>query len=447
MFTFTVRALVFLPSDLASRGALGYLLCPGACSRVLVSTTTNIRETVRSEKSILEQGIELHRAGRMAEAEAVYLRLLRVRPNDADTLHFLGLLRTHQGRPSAGIEFIQRSLKILPTNPHAWNNLGNLLLVEGRQDEALEAYQRATHLSPKMAEAWFNLGVLFRRKRNAEEALKSFRRVLDSNPRFSRAYESLGLLLYRMGQPGHAADVYRKWLEVEPNNPIPRHMVAAATGQGVPERAADSYVTQVFDAFASSFDESLKGLDYAAPQLLAAALAERVQFGEDRFDILDAGCGTGLCGVLLRSSAKTLTGVDLSAGMLAKARARGLYDQLLEAELCAFMRAHPGEFDIVNCADTLVYFGALEEAAAAARACLRSGGVFAFTLEAEPAESAQNYHIQTHGRYTHHADYVRGVLTAAGFAALELESVVLRKERGEDVNGHLVVARVPTSDS
>jgi predicted TPR repeat methyltransferase len=111
------------------------------------------------------------------------------------------------------------------------------------------------------------------------------------------------------------------------------------------------------------------------------------------------------------------------------------------------MRAHPGEFDIVNCADTLVYFGALEEAAAAARACLRNGGVFAFTLEVEPDGSGQDYRIQTHGRYTHRADYVRKVLGEAGFAAPELEAVVLRKERGEDVKGHLVVARVPTSDS
>ncbi len=402
---------------------------------------------MHAKKSMIEQAIGLHQAGRLAEAEATYLRLLHERPNDADALHFLGLLRMHQGRRPAAIEFIQRSLKILATNPHAWNNLGNLLLAEDRQDEAQAAYQRATNLNPKMAEAWYNLGVLFRRKRRPEDALKSFRSVLDSNPRFSRAYESLGLLLYRMGQPKHAADVYRKWLEVEPDNPIARHMAAATTGEQVPERADDRYVSRMFDSFASSFDESLKGLDYAAPRLLADALAQRAGFGEGRFDVLDAGCGTGLCGVLLRSSAKTLTGVDLSAGMLAKAHARTIYDELHEGELCAFMRSRPAAFDIVNCADTLVYFGALEEAASAARACLRPGGVFGFTLEAEPADAGHRYRIQSHGRYAHQASYVTDVLCAAGFATPEIEAVVLRKERGSDVNGHLVLARVPTSDS
>ncbi len=398
----------------------------------------------RSQSTGIERAIELHKAGRLAEAEAAYMVLLRARPNDADTLHFLGMLRLHQKRPAAAIEFIQRSLKIAPNNSHAWNNLGNLLLTEKREVEAEEAYKRATNLNPDMAEAWFNLGVLFRRKRQPEEALKSFRNVIDSNPRFSRAYESLGLLLYRMGQPKHAAETYRKWLEVEPNNPVARHMVAATSGEHVPERAADRYVAQLFDSFASSFDESLSNINYAAPQLLAAALAERVKFGEGTFDLLDAGCGTGLCGVLLRSSSKRLVGVDLSPGMLAKARERGIYDELLEAELCACMRAHPSAFDIVNCADTLVYFGALEEAAAAAATCLRPGGVFAFTVEAEPEEAQHGYRIQAHGRYAHRAGYVTDVLTGAGFGAPEIEAVVLRKEGGEDVKGHLVVARLPT---
>ena len=86
---------------------------------------------------------------------------------------------------------------------------------------------------------------------------------------------------------------------------------------------------------------SLARLGYAAPQLLTAALAEFIPFGEERLAVLDAGVGTGLCGPLLRSSARQLVGVDLSAGMLAKARERNVYDELHEGELVAFMRAHP----------------------------------------------------------------------------------------------------------
>jgi predicted TPR repeat methyltransferase len=389
----------------------------------------------------IERAVELHRGGRLAEAESMYLKLLGARRDDADALHFLGMLRMQQGRPGAAVELMQRSLKFAPANAHAWNNMGNVLMAEGRDEEAQAAYTRATHLAPKMAEAWFNLGILFRRKRMAHEALRSFRAVLDSNPRFSGAYESLGMLLYRMGRSDHAADVYRKWLEVEPGNPVARHMHAATSGQSVPTRAEDRYVRKIFDDFAASFDRSLEGLEYAAPRLLSAALAERIDFGRAELDILDAGCGTGLCGLLLRSSARSLVGVDLSAGMLAKARDRGIYDELVESELCRFMRSRPAAFDLINCADTLVYFGALGEAADAARASLRPGGLFGFTVEAAPEKSTEPFAIQTHGRYVHSGGYLEATLGKAGFAAIERESVILRKERGEDVPGHLIIAR------
>jgi predicted TPR repeat methyltransferase len=391
----------------------------------------------------IRRAIELHKAGRLSEAEAMYLGILRRNATDADALHFLGLLRLHQGRRPAATELMQRSLKLVPTNPHAWNNLGNLYMADGQEDQAEEAYMQATRLAPTLADAWYNLGILFRRKRNADAALLSFRRVLDSNPRFSRAYESLGLLLYRMGRSDLAADVYRKWLEVEPGNPVARHMSAATSGEHVPERAANRYVEKVFNEFASSFDESLKSLDYAAPQLLSAALAERIAFGDASLDVLDAGCGTGLCGVLLRSTARTLTGVDLSSGMLARARERKVYDELVEAELCQFMGSRPAAFDVVNCADTLVYFGALEDAARAARDSLRPNGIFAFTVEAQRAAEPKPYGIGKHGRYTHSRAYLEKVMDSAGFGRIECEEVVLRKELGVDVIGYLIMGHAP----
>jgi predicted TPR repeat methyltransferase len=111
--------------------------------------------------------------------------------------------------------------------------------------------------------------------------------------------------------------------------------------------------------------------------------------------------------------------------------------------LCAFMRSRPQSFDLVNCADTLVYFGDLSEAIAAARVCLRPEGYFGFTVEATPAECAEPYKIETHGRYGHRTNYVLDVMREAGFEQVEREAVVLRKERGEDVAGHLVIGRSP----
>jgi predicted TPR repeat methyltransferase len=221
------------------------------------------------------------------------------------------------------------------------------------------------------------------------------------------------------------------------------HMLAATTGGDAPSRAADTYVRCLFDDFAASFDENLASLQYRAPQLIAERLG-REMGGNAARDMLDAGCGTGLCAPLVRSLAHTLVGVDLSTAMIEKARARGGYDELVIAELCAFMSCRPEAFDVVISADTLVYFGALEDPLRAARSCLRNGGLLIFSVEhGDPQEgsSMPSYRLETHGRYSHSEEYVRGVLEAAGFGGISIETGVLRRERGSGVRGLIVLAR------
>jgi predicted TPR repeat methyltransferase len=389
----------------------------------------------------IHDAIAHHQQGRLAEAESIYLTLLQAQPKDIDALHYLGVLRMRQGRRDEAIELIKRSLTIKSNNPDAWNNLGNMMLAGNDEKGAELAYSAATQQRPEFAEAWYNLGNLFRRARRRDDAVRCYRRVLELNPKFAGAYENIAMLLLRIGRPDLTADVYQRWLAVEPDNPIARHMAAAFSNANAPARADDAYVAKIFDRFADNFDETLANLHYAAPGLLTAALTEVISFAERRLAVLDAGCGTGLCGPLLRSSARQLVGVDLSAGMLAKARARNVYDALHESELVAFMRAHPATYDVVISADTLVYFGALEDAMSAAARALKPGGVLAFTVEAEPIGSAEKFRLHKSGRYSHSADYARDCLEAAGFTVLLIEGGVLRKEEGADVLGHIVLAK------
>jgi len=382
----------------------------------------------------------LHQQGRIAAAESIYLDLLRARADDVDALHYLGVLRMGQGRRDQAVEYLRRSLDLAPANAHAWNSFGNVMLAGKNDAGAEQAYLNATRLKSDYAEAFYNLGNLYRRLRRRDAAVSAFQAALDLNPRFAGAYENLAMLFKRMERDDLRGAALRRWLVAEPDNPIARHMAAAHSREATPARASDAFVTQVFDRFAGTFDESLANLHYAAPGLLSAALSEVIPFAERRLAILDAGCGTGLCGPLLRSSARSLVGVDLSPGMLVKAAERRVYDELHESELVAFMRAHPDSYDVIVSADTLNYFGALEDPFAAASGALRDGGVFAFTLEAAPAADA-GFRLHDHGRYSHGERFVRECLAASGFHLVQLEAGALRKEGGEDVAGHIVLAR------
>jgi predicted TPR repeat methyltransferase len=183
----------------------------------------------------------------------------------------------------------------------------------------------------------------------------------------------------------------------------------------------------------------LENLDYRAHQLLMHALSGVLPPPAAALEILDAGCGTGLCGPLLRPYARRLTGVDLAPAMLAKAAGRKVYDELINAELTAFLGRKPDTYDLVCSADTLCYFGALEMVFQAAAKALKPSGFLAFTLE-DAGDDFSRWQLNPQGRYSHSRSYFEEALGKAGLTVHSLSPVVLRNEAKHPVAGHLVVA-------
>jgi len=106
------------------------------------------------------------------------------------------------------------------------------------------------------------------------------------------------------------------------------------------------------------------------------------------------------------------------------------------------MQKSAATYDAIICVDTFVYFGRLDEALVAATSILNSGGHLVFTVERHTRdESADDFRLQHHGRYSHVDEYIERVVTAAGLVVESLTPVVPRLEYGEPVAGMLVVAR------
>ncbi len=432
-----------------------------------------------SLKDALPIAIQLHQNGHLEAARQMYERILKLTPRQANAVHFLGVLHHQSGRSDEAVKHIQRSIALDPKVPDWYNNLGNVLLESKRLVEAADAYEKAAEMSPGNATILNNLGALRRAQERFEEAeaaytkalaldptrpeahnnlgnlynlmgrtqesLHHFCEALILNPKQHHARKMLGIAYYTLRRFEEAAKVYREWLQEEPDNPVPKHYLAACTGEAVPERAADAYVETTFDEFAESFDANLEMLTYRAPQYVADAVARLGGTPAKQWQVLDAGCGTGLCGPLIAPYAQRLIGVDLSGQMLAKAEPRQVYDQLLKAELTAYLLSAPRAYDLIVSADTLCYFGALEAVAHAAHDALRDGGWLVFTVERlEGSDAAEPHHLNPHGRYSHRREYVEQSLRQADFVDIGTESVALRNEGGVPVQGWLVTARRPT---
>ena len=426
--------------------------------------------------STLQQAMQCQRQGQLDHAQALYQQVLAQAPQQADALHLLGVLHAQRRDFARAHELIWQAITVNPDEAMFHNNLANVCVERGMLHEAEPLYVRAIELDNGRIDALSNLGLLMSRTDREEEAETLLARAVELDPgntdwrqnlanlylRLGRIPEALQLthdgliraprsrvlkaLLaqsYQMsGLPDLAAEVLRAWIRDEPDDPYPHHHLPACTGEQVPERASDGYVASVFDSFAKSFDAKLEKLSYKAPALVAAEVARLCGPPDKALAVLDAGCGTGLCGPLLAPYANQLTGVDLSEGMLRLAVERQVYDGLFKGELVAYLQASPAAFDLVVSADTLCYFGALEGFAAAAVGALRPGGLLVFTAEAlADASPESGYRLQGHGRYSHMRRYVESVLQAAGLVGIALQPVILRNEGGLPVEGWLVSAR------
>jgi predicted TPR repeat methyltransferase len=241
-----------------------------------------------------------------------------------------------------------------------------------------------------------------------------------------------------MGDREQALEHMREAGRLDPANPQTQYLLAALGDGPMPERADSQYVASLFDAYASTFDNDLVSrLKYNIPEEINEALARADLLGTG-LDVLDIGCGTGLCGPLFRAYARRLVGVDLAPKMIEAARARGVYDELVVGDVIKPMKDGKSQFSHVVGADVFPYIGDLNEVFDAVSTALTNNGVFAFSVE-----STETYPFELHSkaRYAHSERYLRELADKFGFEVVLLEDTVVRTDKGEPVKGFVVLLR------
>lgn len=423
--------------------------------------------------------LQHHHAGRLPKARQVYKKILKANPQHTDTLHMLGLLEHQSGDNDTAIRLLTRAVEQGPASAELFTNLGSALQAENNYDEAITAFQRAIEvnpgfalahnnlgnalravgdqnaaasafrcaieIAPNFALAHYNLGDLLHAQGKHDEAIVSMRRALALEPGFADACNSLATMLMEQGAVDEARELFERTLQLDNKNSSAQHMLAAIKGSTT-ETAPPGYVVGLFDGCAEYFEQHLVDeLDYKAPQDLYDAVSRLIDSDQKILDVMDLGCGTGLCGPLFRGMARTLVGVDLSPGMLAKAGQRNLYDQLVTGDITQELHKGKEAYDLILAADVFIYVGGLEKMFEAIGAALRPSGLFAFSLEAE--EGGDGVVLRPTGRYAHSIGYIRGLAEAAGLREVCLDESVLRMDKGQPIEGYIVVLVKSKEDS
>ena len=165
---------------------------------------------------VLQQAIRLQQQGRFDEAQRRYRSVLKAQPDQADALHYLGVLRAQQGNPQEAARLISRALELRPQLAEAHSNLGNVLQALDRVEAAIASYERALELKPAYLDAHHNRGTALARLKRHAEALASFDHALALKPDHADALNDRGASLQALNRNEEAIASYDRALVLRP---------------------------------------------------------------------------------------------------------------------------------------------------------------------------------------------------------------------------------------
>jgi predicted TPR repeat methyltransferase len=374
--------------------------------------------------------------GEWDQAANAFRQVLALKPHYAPALGNLGKVYVAQQRLEEAVRCFQEALALQPNNAVIHNDLGGVFFSQGKMAEAGNCYREVARLRPNHAEAWYNLAVVCKTLQQWSEAVACLRKCLVCKPDDPRVPAMLGdIYYYHLANYAEAARCYRQVLALRPDNAIARLLVEVLSGTSQHAQVPAEYVSALYDGLAGQFDRDVHERGDRSPQWLKAALEPPPP--PRSLDILDLGCGTGLCGVQFHDWARTLIGVDLSANMLAKARERGVYDELILSDAMAATGARAARFDLVVASDMVLFLGDLGPLFAAVRQALRPGGRFAFTVDL--LEGADDYRMTPWVHFAHSRGYLQRVASANRLREVRVNSVLFPRDGGKVATGLVIV--------
>ncbi|HEY0872530.1 MAG TPA: tetratricopeptide repeat protein [Vicinamibacterales bacterium] len=165
---------------------------------------------------LMIRGIELHRAGRGAEAIDAYRRVIVRRPDMELAYRRLAYIQWDAGATGAAISTLRETLARNGPDPDVEVKLATYLAETGDTTEAIPMLEKVLSAEPENADAMNALGISYARANRPDEAIAVFERILQSDPRNAYAYENLATVYLELRDMANARQAFEQAIAVAP---------------------------------------------------------------------------------------------------------------------------------------------------------------------------------------------------------------------------------------
>lgn len=185
-------------------------------------------------------------------------------------------------------------------------------------------------------------------------------------------------------------------------------------------------IKERFDSVASAYNKKLEVAKFFGHEHMLRMLKSHSPSASIRndYEMLDIGCGTGLCGQAFKPFTRYIDGVDLSEKMLAISRNLGIYRQLYLGDVITHLSGIRNQYTLITSASVFLYFDDLQRVLVEVFSALKPGGLFIFTCDRHDDDSID---VQRNPRvsllFTHSRNYIERCLKEAGFIYHRIEEI------------------------
>ena len=379
-------------------------------------------------------------------AHQLWLKSLKYNSNHNPTLRALAMMCHEDELYEQAFKYAKQALSTDPDSKELQELTGKCafdygLILRGRKQwaAAIARFKVATQWLPTSLAAWSLRSEAELKIGDLRAAFESCKMAIKLGPEKPELHHNMGNILRLSGQNSQAIEAYERAIDLGSQNSATQQAIAALNGENIKNNT--EVVQVLFDQYAEHFETHLvEQLEYRVPEKMFNMLPQ----GFTAQSALDLGCGTGLIAEKFEGVSDFWVGVDLSREMLHKTQEKKRYHELVHGEMGQFLSEDNRTFDLIVCADTLIYLMELEKTFEAVQSHLSEGGIFLFSTEITNEQDAV---FQKSERYAFNPNYVKRCANECGLSVLETQDTNLRRDGSDWIKGTLWMCQRVKTDA